>query len=68
MLVHSRTGKWATWAVFLLLFVPLFALPLLVIVAASFTTNWSGAFPRARPPSTTGQPPAVIPSKPSPPA
>ncbi|MGW6095138.1 ABC transporter permease [Streptomyces sp. NPDC055157] len=45
MLVHSRTGKWATWAVFFLLFVPLFALPLLVIVAASFTTNWSGAFP-----------------------
>ncbi|MEV0783425.1 ABC transporter permease subunit [Streptomyces sp. NPDC050423] len=45
MLVHSRTGKWATWAVFLLLFVPLFAVPLLVILAASFTTNWSGAFP-----------------------
>ena len=45
MLVHSRTGKWATWAAFFLLFVPLFALPLLVIVAASFTTNWSGAFP-----------------------
>ncbi|MFI5631221.1 ABC transporter permease [Streptomyces sp. NPDC051664] len=45
MLVHSRTGKWATWSVFLLLFAPLFALPLLVIVAASFTTNWSGAFP-----------------------
>ncbi|WP_327246176.1 ABC transporter permease [Streptomyces sp. NBC_01320] len=45
MLVHSRTGKWATWAVFFLLFVPLFAVPLLVIVAASFTTNWSGAFP-----------------------
>lgn len=45
MLVHSRTGKWATWAVFLLLFVPLFALPLLVVLAASFATNWSGAFP-----------------------
>ncbi|MGW2846763.1 ABC transporter permease [Streptomyces sp. NPDC001108] len=45
MLVHSRTGKWATWAVFFLLFVPLFAVPLLVILAASFTTNWSGAFP-----------------------
>ncbi|MEV5682245.1 MULTISPECIES: ABC transporter permease [unclassified Streptomyces] len=45
MLVHSRTGKWATWSVFFLLFVPLFAVPLLVIVAASFTTNWSGAFP-----------------------
>ncbi|MFJ2584595.1 ABC transporter permease [Streptomyces sp. NPDC087538] len=45
MLVHSRTGKWATWAVFFVLFVLLFAVPLLVILAASFTTNWSGAFP-----------------------
>ncbi len=45
MLVHSRTGKWAAWALFLVLFVPLFALPLLVVLAASFATNWSGAFP-----------------------
>ncbi|MGW7287911.1 ABC transporter permease [Streptomyces sp. NPDC054847] len=45
MLVHSRTGKWAAWALFLVLFLPLFALPLLVVVAASFATNWSGAFP-----------------------
>ncbi len=45
MLVRSRTGKWASWAVFLLLFVPLFAVPLLVVLAASFATNWSGAFP-----------------------
>lgn len=45
MLVHSRTGKWAVWALFLVLFLPLFALPLLVIVTASFSTNWSGAFP-----------------------
>ncbi|QNE77123.1 ABC transporter permease subunit [Streptomyces finlayi] len=45
MLVHSRSAKWAIWALFLLLFVPLFAVPLLVIVAASFATNWSGAFP-----------------------
>ncbi|MEU3476713.1 ABC transporter permease [Streptomyces sp. NPDC033754] len=45
MLVHSRTGKWTAWALFALLFVPLFALPLLVIVAASFSTHWSGAFP-----------------------
>ncbi|MFD4760405.1 ABC transporter permease [Streptomyces sp. NPDC058439] len=45
MLVHSRTGKWAAWAVFFVLFVPLFAVPLLVILAASFTTNWSGVFP-----------------------
>ncbi|MFE2556943.1 ABC transporter permease [Streptomyces sp. NPDC059352] len=45
MLVHSRTGKWTAWALFGLLFVPLFALPLLVIVVASFSTHWSGAFP-----------------------
>ncbi|MEU2430438.1 ABC transporter permease subunit [Streptomyces sp. NPDC007861] len=45
MLVHSRTGKWATWVLFFALFLPLFALPLLVILAASLSTNWSGAFP-----------------------
>ncbi|MER7536494.1 ABC transporter permease subunit [Streptomyces sp. NPDC097704] len=45
MLVHSRTGKWTAWALFAVLFVPLFALPLLVILAASFSTHWSGAFP-----------------------
>ncbi|MEV6857835.1 ABC transporter permease subunit [Streptomyces microflavus] len=45
MLVHSRTAKWATWSAFALLFVPLFAVPLLVILAASFSTNWSGALP-----------------------
>ncbi|MFE0700505.1 ABC transporter permease [Streptomyces sp. NPDC058872] len=45
MLVHSRTGRWATWALGAVLFVPLFALPLLVILTASFATHWSGAFP-----------------------
>lgn len=45
MLVHSRTGKWVVWGLFLVLFVPLFAVPLLVILAASLSTNWSGAFP-----------------------
>ncbi|MFI7006886.1 ABC transporter permease [Streptomyces sp. NPDC050145] len=45
MLVHSRAGKWAVWAVFLALFLPLFAVPLLVILAASFAGNWSGALP-----------------------
>ncbi|MEU6844750.1 ABC transporter permease subunit [Streptomyces sp. NPDC046716] len=45
MLVHSKPGKWAAWSLFFLLFLPLFALPLLVIVAASFATNWSGALP-----------------------
>ncbi|MHB9753588.1 ABC transporter permease [Streptomyces sp. BYX5S] len=45
MLVHSRTGRWAAWALFFVLFLPLFALPLLVVLAASFATNWSGALP-----------------------
>ncbi|MER6776868.1 MULTISPECIES: ABC transporter permease subunit [unclassified Streptomyces] len=45
MLVHSKTGRWAAWGLFGLLFLPLFALPLLVVVTASFSTHWSGAFP-----------------------
>ncbi|GGJ17658.1 ABC transporter permease [Streptomyces brasiliensis] len=45
MLVHSRTGKWAVWLVFLVLFLPLFALPLLVILAASFAGHWSSVLP-----------------------
>lgn len=45
MLVHSRTGKWTLWGLFLVLFLPLFALPLLVILAASFAGHWSGALP-----------------------
>ncbi|MEU2437675.1 ABC transporter permease subunit [Streptomyces rubradiris] len=45
MLVHSRKTRWAVWAVFLVLFLPLFALPLLVILGASFATHWSGTLP-----------------------
>ncbi|MGW2419213.1 ABC transporter permease [Streptomyces sp. NPDC001709] len=45
MLVHSRKAKWAVWVVFLLLFLPLFALPLLVVLGASFATHWSGVLP-----------------------
>ncbi|MEV0252809.1 ABC transporter permease subunit [Streptomyces sp. NPDC050732] len=45
MLVHSRKGKWAVWVLFAVLFLPLFALPLLVILTASFSEHWSGAFP-----------------------
>ncbi|KUM94556.1 ABC transporter permease [Streptomyces cellostaticus] len=33
------------WAVFLVLFLPLFALPLLVVLGASFATHWSGVLP-----------------------
>ncbi|MFF5427276.1 MULTISPECIES: ABC transporter permease [unclassified Streptomyces] len=57
MLVHSRTGRWALWALFAVLFVPLFALPLLVILAASFSTQWSGAFPSG---PTTGHYTAAV--------
>ncbi|WP_031159626.1 ABC transporter permease [Streptomyces durhamensis] len=45
MLVHSRGARWAVWAVFLVLFLPLFALPLLVVLGASFATHWSGVLP-----------------------
>ncbi|MCZ4118875.1 ABC transporter permease [Streptomyces sp. H39-S7] len=45
MLVHSRSGRRAVWAVFLVLFLPLFALPFAVIALASFATHWSGALP-----------------------
>ncbi|MGW5774017.1 ABC transporter permease [Streptomyces longwoodensis] len=45
MLVHSRRAGRAVWAVFLVLFLPLFALPLLVVLAASFATHWSGVLP-----------------------
>lgn len=45
MLVHSRNGRRAAWALFAVLFVPVFAAPLIVVVVASFATNWSGAFP-----------------------
>ena len=45
MLVHSRSARRALHVLFLVLFLPVFALPLLVIVAASFATSWSGALP-----------------------
>ncbi|MFF4710272.1 ABC transporter permease [Streptomyces eurythermus] len=45
MLVHSRKARWAVWTVFAVLFLPLFALPLLVVLGASFATHWSGALP-----------------------
>lgn len=45
MLVHSRGARRAVWAVFLVLFLPLFALPLLVVLGASFATHWSSVLP-----------------------
>ncbi|MFE2249488.1 ABC transporter permease [Streptomyces lavendulae] len=57
MLVHSKGGRWAAWGLFGLLFLPLFALPLLVVVAASFSTHWSGAFPSG---PTTGNYAAAV--------
>ncbi|MFJ7587994.1 ABC transporter permease [Streptomyces sp. NPDC097617] len=57
MLVHSKIGRWAAWSLFGLLFLPLFALPLLVVVAASFSSHWSGAFPSG---PTTGNYAAAV--------
>ncbi|MFG2137166.1 ABC transporter permease [Streptomyces sp. NPDC048650] len=45
MLVHSKAARRVVHTLFFLLFVPVFALPLLVIAAASLTTGWSGALP-----------------------
>ncbi|WP_407547776.1 ABC transporter permease subunit [Streptomyces sp. Pv4-95] len=45
MLVHSKPARRAVHVLFFLLFVPVFALPLLVVVAASFASSWSGALP-----------------------
>ncbi|MFI9237183.1 ABC transporter permease [Streptomyces sp. NPDC053079] len=45
MLVHSRRARRAVHAAFLALFLPVFALPFLVVVAASLATRWSGVLP-----------------------
>ncbi|MFJ7147024.1 ABC transporter permease [Streptomyces sp. NPDC100445] len=45
MLVHSRGARWTIWALFALLFLPVFALPLLVVLGASFATHWSSVLP-----------------------
>ncbi|MEW9521029.1 ABC transporter permease [Streptomyces tubercidicus] len=45
MLVHSRPARRALQILFLVLFLPVFALPLLMIVAASFASSWSGTLP-----------------------
>ncbi|GAA2716413.1 MULTISPECIES: ABC transporter permease subunit [Streptomyces] len=45
MLVHSRRARRAVQVVFLALFLPVFALPFLVVVAASLATRWSGVLP-----------------------
>ncbi|WP_435107599.1 ABC transporter permease [Nocardiopsis synnemataformans] len=45
MLVHSRPARWVVWALFAALVLPLFLLPLGVIVTASVSTNWSGVLP-----------------------
>ncbi|PWI44889.1 ABC transporter permease subunit [Streptomyces sp. ICBB 8177] len=45
MLLHGKAARLIARAVFLVLFLPLFALPFLVIVVASFATDWSGALP-----------------------
>ncbi|MEU0488240.1 ABC transporter permease subunit [Nocardiopsis sp. NPDC006139] len=45
MLVHSRAARLTVWALFALIVVPLFLLPLGVIAVAAFSTSWSGVLP-----------------------
>ncbi|MEU2787762.1 ABC transporter permease subunit [Streptomyces sp. NPDC007100] len=45
MLVHSKGARRAVWTLFFVLCLPVFALPFLVVLAASFASNWSGALP-----------------------
>ncbi|MYV45163.1 ABC transporter permease subunit [Streptomyces sp. SID2888] len=47
MLVHSAAARRILWAVFFLLVLPLFALPFLVVLTASFADRWSGVLPSA---------------------
>ena len=45
MLVPSRSGRYAAWTLFTLLFVPVFGLPLFMVVAASIAGQWNGVLP-----------------------
>ncbi|MET9402135.1 ABC transporter permease subunit [Kitasatospora sp. NPDC002965] len=47
MLVHSRAARALACGAFLLLAVPLFALPFLTVLTASFAQGWSGVLPSA---------------------
>jgi len=45
VLVYSRSGRFAVWAVAALLIGIVYVAPLAVIVAASFSSQWNGALP-----------------------
>lgn len=45
MLVHSRAARWGLHLCFFVLFVPVFALPFAVVLAASFAGDWNGVLP-----------------------
>ncbi|GAB2591751.1 ABC transporter permease subunit [Streptomyces capparidis] len=45
MLIHDKRTRRLLHGAFLLLFLPVFALPFAVVLTASFSTNWSGVLP-----------------------
>jgi 2-aminoethylphosphonate transport system permease protein len=45
VLLWSRKSRWIAWAVFAVVFLPLFAFPFATLVMAAFTKQWNGAFP-----------------------
>lgn len=45
MLLSSRLGRWLAWALFFVLFLPIFGLPLLMVGAASIAGQWNGVLP-----------------------
>ncbi|HET9764969.1 MAG TPA: ABC transporter permease subunit [Casimicrobiaceae bacterium] len=45
MLLSSRFGRWLAWALFIVLFVPIFGLPLMMVGAASVAGQWNDVLP-----------------------
>jgi len=45
VLLSSRLGRWLAWALFTVLFVPVFGLPLLMVGAASIAGQWNDVLP-----------------------
>lgn len=45
MLLWFRTTRWLTWALFTVLFLIFFGLPLITVILASFSGQWNGILP-----------------------
>jgi 2-aminoethylphosphonate transport system permease protein len=45
VLVSSKVGRWVAWIIFFLLFIPVFGLPLVVVVLASIAGQWNDVLP-----------------------